>query len=390
MKITEVDTFIVNAGWRPWLFVAIRTDAGITGYGECSDMRNPYGIAGAIRDLQDLLVGRDPRPIEMLYWDMYRKTRQSPGGIAAKAIAGIDCALWDIKAKAFGVPVYELFGGPMRERQRLYWSHCGTFRARHHELLGVPPLRAMDDIARLGEEVVTRGFTALKTNILFPGDPAQVYFAGFGGGPGTTDQNISSALIRHIRELIGAFRSAVGDDVGIALDLNFNFKPEGAALICQALEEFNMMWVEVDIYDPEALRRVKDATRTPICSGENFIGLREYRRYLDARAQDVLMVDVPWNGFTLSKKIADLAESYEINIAPHNYYSHLSTLMSAHLCACAPNVRIQEIDIDDIPWKDDLIDQALVIENGDLRIPDRPGWGANLNETVAREHPWKG
>ena len=390
MKITEVDTFIVNAGWRPWLFVAIRTDAGITGYGECSDMRNPYGIAGAIRDLQDLLVGRDPRPIEMLYWDMYRKTRQSPGGIAAKAIAGIDCALWDIKAKAFGVPVYELFGGPMRERQRLYWSHCGTFRARHHELLGVPPLRAMDDIARLGEEVVTRGFTALKTNILFPGDPAQVYFAGFGGGPGTTDQNISSALIRHIRELIGAFRSAVGDDVGIALDLNFNFKPEGAALICQALEEFNMMWVEVDIYDPEALRRVKDATRTPICSGENFIGLREYRRYLDARAQDVLMVDIPWNGFTLSKKIADLAESYEINIAPHNYYSHLSTLMSAHLCACAPNVRIQEIDIDDIPWKDDLIDQALVIENGDLRIPDRPGWGANLNETVAREHPWKG
>ena len=325
-----------------------------------------------------------------LYWDMYRKTRQSPGGIAAKAIAGIDCALWDIKAKAFGVPVYELFGGPMRERQRLYWSHCGTFRAGHHELLGVPPLRTMDDIARLGEEVVTRGFTALKTNILFPGDPARVYFAGFGGGPGTTDQNISSALIRHIRELIGAFRSAVGDDVDIALDLNFNFKPEGAALICQALEEFNMMWVEVDIYDPEALRRVKDATRTPICSGENLIGLREYRRYLDARAQDVLMVDVPWNGFTLSKKIADLAESYEINIAPHNYYSHLSTLMSAHLCACAPNVRIQEIDIDDVPWKDDLIDQTLVIENGDLYILGRPGWGANLNETVAREHPWRG
>ena len=390
MKITEVDTFIVNGGWRPWLFVAIRTDAGITGYGECSDMRNPYGIAGAIRDLQGLLIGRDPRPIEMLYWDMYRKTRQSPGGIAAKAIAGIDCALWDIKAKALGVSVAELFGGPTRDRVRLYWSHCGTFRAGHHELLGVPPLRTMDDIARLGEEVVTRGFTALKTNILFPGDPARVYFAGFGGGPGTTDQNISSALIRHIRELIGAFRSAVGDDVDIALDLNFNFKPEGAALICQALEEFNMMWVEVDIYDPEALRRVKDATRTPICSGENLIGLREYRRYLDARAQDVLMVDVPWNGFTLSKKIADLAESYEINIAPHNYYSHLSTLMSAHLCACAPNVRIQEIDIDDIPWKDDLIDQTLVIENGDLYIPGRPGWGANLNETVAREHPWKG
>ncbi len=386
MKITEIEIFIVSGGWRPWLFVAIRTDAGITGYGECSDMRNPYGIAGAVRDLRDLLIGKDPRPIEMLYWDMYRRTRQSPGGLAAKAIAGLDCALWDIKAKALGVPVYELFGGPVRERQHLYWSHCGTFRAQHHELMGLPPLRSMDDIVRLGEEVVSRGFTALKTNIVFPGDQGRVHFGGFGGGPGTTDQNASPTLITHIRELIGAFRSGVGPDVGIALDLNFNFKPEGAVRICRALEEFDMMWVEVDMYEPEALRQLKDAVRTPICSGENLIGLREYRRYLDARAQDVLMVDVPWNGFTLSKKVADLAESYEINIAPHNYYSHLSTLMSAHLCACVPNVRIQEIDIDDIPWKDDLIDGELVIENGHLCIPDGPGWGANLNEEAARQH----
>ncbi|MBI2951221.1 mandelate racemase/muconate lactonizing enzyme family protein [bacterium] len=390
MKITEIETFVVDGGWRPWVFVAVRTDAPVTGYGECSDPRNPLGVAGAIRDLESVLIEKDPRPVEKLYWDMYRLIRQSPGGIAAKAVAGVECALWDIKAKLFGVPVYELFGGPLRDRQRLYWSHCGTSRARHYNLIGVPPLRAMDDIARLGEEVVRRGFTALKTNIVFPGDPASVYFPGFQGGSGTTDQNASPALIEHIRGLIAAFRSGVGDRCEIALDLNFNFKPEGAARICQALEEFNVMWVELDMYDPVALRQVKESTKVPICSGENLYGLRGCRPHLDARALDVLMVDVAWNGFAPSKLIADAAETYEVNIAPHNYYSHLATLMSAHLCATAPNVRILEIDIDDVPWKDDLIDQKLVIEKGELLIPHRPGWGADLNEDLARQRPWKG
>src|SRR5207244_12636550 len=124
-------------------------------------------------------------------------SRQSPGGIAAKAIAGIELALWDIKAKAFGVPVYELFGGPVRERQQVYWSHCGTSRARSADLIGVPPLRTMDDIAPLGDEGVRRGFRVLKTNIVYPGDPASVHFGGFGGVPGTTDQNVTPEGVEH-------------------------------------------------------------------------------------------------------------------------------------------------------------------------------------------------
>ena len=389
MKITAIETFVVDAGWRPWQFVAVRTDAGITGYGECSDGRNPYGVVATVHDFEALLIGRDPRPVEMRYWDLYRASRQSRGGIAAKAIAGIELALWDIKAKALGVPVYELFGGPVRERQLVYWSHCGTSRARHADVIGVPPLRTMDDVARLGEEVVRRRFRALKTNIVFPGDPARVYFAGFGGGPGTTDQTITPEMLSHIEKLLGTFRRAVGPDVGIALDLNFNFKPEAARRICRVLEPLGMMWVEIDMYDERALREVKDATSIPICSGENLFGLRDYRPYFEARAMDVVMVDVPWNGFAPSKRIADLAESYELNIAPHNYYSHLSTLHSAHLCACIPNVRIMEIDIDDVPWKDELVDRPPVIEDGELVIPTRPGWGADLDEGVARKHRWE-
>jgi L-alanine-DL-glutamate epimerase-like enolase superfamily enzyme len=389
VKITGIETFVVDAGWRPWQFVAVRTDAGITGYGECSDGRNPYGIVGAIRDFEPVLNGRDPRPVELCYWDLYRMARQSPGGLAAKAIAGIELALWDIKAKALGVPVYELFGGPMRDRQRVYWSHCGTSRARNAALIGVPPLRSLDDVFTLGEEVVRRGYTALKTNIVYPGDPARVFFEGFGGGPGTTDQNVTSEMLRHVESLIGTFRRAVGRHVGIALDLNFNFKPEAARRICQAIESLEPMWVEVDLYDPAALREVKDATGIPICSGENLYGLRGYRPFFEARAMDVVMVDVPWNGFAQSRKVADLAESYELNIAPHNYYSHLSTLHSLHLCATVPNVRIMEIDVDDVPWKDELVDRPPVIEAGHVLLPTRPGWGAELNEAACRKHVWE-
>src|SRR3990172_8370213 len=119
MKITGIDTFVVDAGWRPWQFVAVRTDSGVTGYGEMSDGRNPYGVVGAVDDFRPILLGKDPREVERLYWDLYRMARQSPGGIAAKAIAGIELALWDVKAKDLGVPVWGLFGGPVRERQRV-------------------------------------------------------------------------------------------------------------------------------------------------------------------------------------------------------------------------------------------------------------------------------
>ena len=388
MKVTNIETFVVDAGWRPWIFVKVETDEGVTGYGECSDGRNPNGVAGTIKDLTPLLIGRDPRAYEMRFWDMIRGSRQSPGGIAAKAIAGIECALVDIKAKALGISVVELFGGPTRDDVRVYWSHCGSSRARNFELIGVPPLKTMDDIAALGREVVEKGFTALKTNIVFPGDPAAVYFPGFGGSSGTTDGNVTPQLLRHIETLIGTFREAVGPDVGINLDLNFNFKPEACMRIAKVLEQFDMLWLEIDMYDHKAIRQIKDSTTTKICTGENLYYMREYLPYFECRAADVFMIDVPWNGFAPSKKIGDLADVFQLNVAPHNYYSHLATYMSASLCAVLPNVRIMEIDIDDVPWKDDLTTHVPDIVDGYMKTPTRPGWGTELNEEVVKAHLW--
>ena len=389
MKIRNIQTFIVDAGWRPWIFVKIEADDGTVGYGECSDGRSPHGIAGTIEDMKPLLIGQDPRALEMRFWDMIRGTRQSPGGIAAKAIAGVELALVDLKARALGISVVELFGGPTREKVRLYWSHCGTTRARNPELLKTPPIRTMADIAALGKEVVGRGFTALKTNVVIPGNPASVHFDGFGGGPGTTDQVVTTPLLCHIEKLIGTFRDAVGPEVDINLDLNFNFKPEACMRITKVLEQFDMLWVEIDMYDPEAVLQIKQSTTTRICTGENLFYMRDYIPYFELHAADVFMIDIPWNGFSQSKKVGDLAEVYQLNVAPHNYYSHLSSFIAASLCAVLPNVRIMEIDIDDVSWKDDLVTVKPEIADGHMTVPTGPGWGTELNEEAIRAHLWK-
>ena len=389
MKISNIETFLIDGGWRPWIFVKIETDEDVVGYGECSDGRNPYGIVGAIEDLKPLLLGADPRAFEMRYWDMMRATRQSQGGIAAKAVAGLELAMIDAKARALGISVIELFGGPTREKIRLYWSHCGSSRIFLQDYVDFPPLHTMDDVAALGKEVVARGYTALKTNVLQVGSRASLYMPGFTKGPGSTDQVADRAMLRHIDELIGTFRDAVGPDVDINLDLNFNFKPEACMRIARLLESYDLLWLELDMYDPESVLRIKQSSQTKICTGENLFYMREYLPYFERRAADVFMIDVPWNGFAPSKKVGDLAEVYQLNVAPHNYYSHLSTFISASLCAVLPNVRIMECDPDDVPWKDEIMTVAPEIRDGYMTVPSGPGWGTTLNEEVLREHSLK-
>lgn len=389
MKITKIETLHCDAGWRPWSFIKVSTDEGIIGYSECTDSHgSPSGIGGIIKDLQPFLLGKDPRQTEKLYWDMYSATRQSPGSIIQKAIGGIENALLDIKAKALNIPVYELFGGPLRDRIRLYWSHCGTTRVRSWKVINKPTLRSLRDVSELGDEVVKRGFTALKTNIIIFGDTPYVHMPGFGLGIDSTDRNISRKIINALESLMGTFRKAVGEDVDIILDLNFNFKTEGYIQVAKAMERFNLLWLEIDTFDPRALLQVKQSTHTPICSGENLYTVRDFRPYLEIYAMDIASIDVLWNGFVQSKKISDLAELYEMNITPHNYYSHLATFISANFCALIPNLRILEVDIDDVPWKDELVINLPEIKDGYMAIPKLPGWGTEINEEVIHAHPW--
>jgi L-alanine-DL-glutamate epimerase-like enolase superfamily enzyme len=302
-------------------------------------------------------------------------------------MAGIECALVDIKARALGISVTELLGGPTRDRIRLYWSHCGTTRVRHHEIVGKPPIQSWSDVTALGKEVVARGFTALKTNIVLPGKGG-TWFSGFDGSMGPSDEWAPNWLVAHIEKHIGTFRDAVGPDFDINLDLNFHFKPEACMRIAKALEPFNLHWLEIDTPDPDALLQIKQSTSTRICTGETLVHMKEYLPFFQRHAADVFMIDVPWNGVVQGKKVADLAATFQHNIAPHNHYSHVSTFFSAALCASVPNVRIMEIDIDDVPWKDELVTNPPQISGGYMTVPKGPGLGTAVNEKVARAHPW--
>ena len=390
MKITAIETFVVDTGFkpvRPWLFCAIRTDEGLTGYSEFGCEGVTRGLVGLVQDLAERLVGKDPTAVEKHYVDLYRWTRQSPYGATQMAIAGVELAMWDIAGKALGVPVWKLMGGPQRERQRVYWSHCATYRVENWELFRVKPLRTMGDVADCAREAVGHGYTALKTNIIWPGEPARRISQGRAG---PHDQLATRAIIDQAVAQIGAMREAVGTGVDICLDVNVNFKPSEALLLSRELEPFKLFWLEIDNQEPDALVELRAGTRTPICSGEQLVTARQYRPYFEKHAMAVAMIDVCWQGFAAAKKVADLAETYEINVAPHNYNGHLSTFQSLNLVASVSNVKIMESDPDAVPLRDELFTALPEIEAGQMRIPTLPGWGTELNEKAARAHAWRG
>jgi galactonate dehydratase len=387
MKVARLETLFCDAGWRPWIFLKATSDDGAVGWAEITDSHgSPRGLAGIVEDLAALVVGRDARRVEAIYWDLYRATRQSPGSVIQKAIGGIENALLDLKAKGLGVPVYELFGGPTREVVDVYWSHCGTTRARAWEVTGTQKLASYDDVAALGREVVEFGFRAFKTNIVVPGDEPQVLMPGFHGP--NLDRNPSPELEDALVRLLEAFHEGTEGRAEPIVDLNFNLTAEGVLRVARRLEDFDLMWVEVDSFDPDSLANVRGGTTIPICSGENLYTSRGFRPFLEMGAVDVAAVDVVWNGFHQAKKIADLAETYEVNCAPHNYYSHLATFISAQWCAAIPNVRILEVDVDDVPWREELTTSVPEIRDGTLTIPSGPGWGADVDEDVLQAHPW--
>jgi L-alanine-DL-glutamate epimerase-like enolase superfamily enzyme len=390
MKIVRFEHLHADAGWRVFSFLKVVTDEGLVGWAEYNEGYGAGGLTALIRKFADVVIGMDPREVGRNSATLHAMTRLSHGGLNAQAIAIIENACLDIKAKALGVPVYALFGGPFRTRIPLYWSHCGSRRVWRRDLFegkwGYPPLRSLDDIAALGRSVIERGFKALKTNPcdLMPGWTK--FSSGFRQMPGFLDRRPDNRIIGEMTQLLRAFGDGIGPDTGLMFDLNFNQRADGFIKIARALEPFNLTWLEIDTHDPGALALVRRSSRTPIGSLESIHGLNEYRPFLEQRAVDVAIIDVHWNGLWESARIATLADAYDTDVAPHNYEGHLASMVSAHFCAAVPNFRIMEIEVDDVPWKDELVTHVPVIENGELVLSDRPGWGTEVNEKAVQKY----
>jgi L-alanine-DL-glutamate epimerase-like enolase superfamily enzyme len=397
MRITRAASFHADGGWRPFSFFKLETDEGLAGWSEYAQGLWSPGLPHVIDALASRVIGRDPRGFAQLSAELHATVRFASGGLAAQAIATIENACIDIAAKAAGVPVARLFGGPFRETLPLYWSHCGSFRARDADyferVIGHPRLGALDDVKRLGVEVGARGFRAAKTNPMVfdanrPGVNGPVLLnPGFvpGGDPGRA---IDAPALAAIEAQMEAFRDGAGGNVDIMLDANFGCTPEGFARIAGRVERFGLKWFEADVESPGALAGLRARLRMPLASLETVYGRCGYRPFLEAGAADVAIVDVLWNGVAEAVRIAALAETCHVNVAPHNCYGPLADLMAAHFCAAIPNFEIMEIEADDVPWKYDLLTEKPQIADGRLRLPYAPCWGVDIDEDAVAEHPW--
>lgn len=363
MKITAVEPILYDAGLdRVWCLVRIETDAGITGYGEASTTES-HMAAGVVRRLGEWLVGEDAGRIQQLWQRMYGRYHNVRGGnLLLAAMSGVEHALWDIKGKAAGLPVYEMLGGAMRERVPVYANH-----------MFFPSSADPDAPARYGEraaEAVARGYRAVK-------------IAPFG----TLHDTISLAELRQVCAIVRSVRDAVGPDVEIGVDTHGRFRMAGALRVARALEEYHLFFLE-ELAPPEnvdALRALRQATSVPLATGERVYTKWGYRELLEAQAVEIIQVDVAHCGGILEARlIAALAETHYVQVAPHSWYGPFSLAASLHLDACIPNFLIQETAVPHVepPEQRDLLLTPLVMEGGTMAIPTAPGLGITINEEV--------
>lgn len=388
MHVVEVEPLAVELGWRTISYLKISTDEGVTGWSEFSESFGNAGLGQLISALAPYVVGRDPMRVEAITHDLSALLRPARGGLNRQATAAIENALLDIKGKTLGLPVAELLGGVVRDRIPVYWSHCGTYRVgRYVSHLGVDRLKTYDDVTDFAKSVRAQGFSAMKTNILGITDPAVGNRVNpYARALRTSSREFDNRMIEEAVKTLTAFREGAGDDADIFFDVNFCFEVEGYLRLESALRELRPAWLELDTFDPQGLSLIRRRGATPIGSGEAVYERAGYRPFLEAQAMDVAIVDVLWNGFLESYKIAALADAYSVPTAPHNFYGHLASAISAHFAAAVPNLHIMEIDIDGVSWRDDLVTRP-VIEDGFMLLPKGPGWGVDVNEEAIRAHP---
>lgn len=381
--ITELSTTVVDGNF-PWTIVTVETDAGITGIGECYP--SP-GVHQIITDyLRPVLVGENPTDVERLY-NLMRESlsgRGSQQGVATIAISGIELALWDATGKLLNQPVYQLLGGKTREEVTVYADcHAGEAMVdsavEGQETATYQP----EAYAQAAREAVDEGFDIVKFDLDVPS----------GREVDTLSRHFDPPEIEHKRSIVEAVTNEIGADAEVAVDLHWNFSPETAERLCHALEPYDLAWIE-DPLPPEntdAMRELKRRVDVTLLTGENRYGRHGFRDLIETQAVDFLAPDVPkTGGIAETKKIADMADAYYQAIAAHNIGSPVATVATAHVGAVVPNFLGVEYHAREVPWWDDLLvrDDPL-IQDGAIRVPDKPGLGIELDWDVIDDHRMK-
>ena len=363
MKISRVEAIVAGRAPRTWLFVEIETDDGLVGVGEASQSRLDAGVVAAVANIGADLVGSSPLGlIEPRASALAANPFASRIGYAAES--AIEQALWDLTGQALGVPVSTLLGGAVRDRVRLY---ANVSLAAH----GTAP----DHWAEAAARAAADGFTAVK-----------IYPLGTSRSLGsTTPRQAADHAVAVVREV----RAAVGPDVDVLTDWAWSATPGEARSLAERLAPYDLYWIEepFDGTDPAALAELKRVLRVRLAAGEQLCGSRALRPLLENRAVDVVMPDVKWVGGILeARKIAHMAEVFDIEVSPHSMSGPVNHAASLHLAAVSSRCDLMEYCYGSRPWRHDLVGGAERIEGGYAVVPTDPGLGLRWDPAVARAH----
>jgi galactonate dehydratase len=360
MRITEIKTLMAYGGRQTWAFVVVETDAGIAGVGEASLEGKERAVEAAVGDLARFVVGQDPTRIEHLWQIMYRHGFWRGGVVLNTALSGIEQALWDIAGKELGVPVWRLLGGACRDRIQLY-THCGG--------------GSTEELCANAQALVAGGWRALKT-----GTASYERF------------DTERACIDAAVERIGALRQAVGPDVLIMIDAHGKHRPGQAIRLLRALEPFDLFFFEEPVPpdNVDALANLRAAgLNVNLATGERLFTKWGYRELLERQYVDIIQPDVCHDGGILETvKIAAMAETYYVRVAPHNPNGPVATAASLQLAACLPTFCILEY-AENQPWRDRVIRDPLEIVDGWAELPDKPGLGVELDLEAIAQLPYE-
>jgi len=354
MKITKLETLYV----RPrWVFLRMHTDEGLVGWGEPVVEGWSRTTAAAVAEMGRYLIGKDPRRVEHHWQAIYRGGFYRGGPVLTSALSGIEQAMWDLKGKALGVPVHEMLGGRVRDRVRVY-AHVG----------GATP----EEKAASAREKAAAGFTALKTS---PSMAARFVE--------------SAAFVERAVERIAAIREAVGGEVDIGIDCHGRLSPAVAARLCEALSPLHPMFIEEPVPpgDVDALAAVARKTTVPIAAGERLFTRWGFREVLEKRAAAILQPDLSHAGGILEvRKIAALAEAYNVALAPHCPLGPISLAAGLQVDACTPNFLCQE----QVCLGEGYLRRPFELRDGHLAVPDGPGLGIEIDEDALAEQLYDG
>ena len=363
MKVTQIKTFICHAYRTNWVFVKVITDSGLYGVGEATlEYREPT-VVQAIKELERYLVGKDPHNIEAFWHDAYRDAYWRGGVVLMSALAGVEMALWDIKGKDLGGPVYQLLGGKVRDSVKCY-ANAWFAGAKKPE-----------EFAQKAKIAVKNGFSGLKW------DPF-----------GKEYLNIDPKHLNEALDCIAAVKDAVGDQVHLIIEGHGRFNVPTAVRIGNALEKFGILWFEEPIPpdDKKGIAWVRSKIATPVSGGERLYSRFEYADYLRMECADFWQPDVSHAGGIMEvRKIAAMAESHYIPVCPHNPSGPVANAATLQLAACIPNFYLLETMANDIPWRADVSTEKVKFENSEMFIPDLPGLGIDINEEEIAKHPYE-